>query len=423
MIRTGRMTMALCAGVLLSGAAAACGGQEPGLQADELAVLIDSLLPRIAEASGLEVRAPVRYAMQPRAEARAFIARQLEEEFGPGELEGMARAYKAFGLLPDTVDLDRLLLELYTEQVIGYYDPRTDRLYVVEGAERETAAPVVAHELVHALQDQLVPLDSLVARERGNDRQMAAQAAAEGQATLVMLALQAEQTMGRRLDPALLPDLAELLRPAAEAENAQFPVFNRAPRLIRETMLFPYVAGAAFLQALYRATDGDGPVVPFGDLLPHSTEQVMNPEARFLPRPDVPTEVWLERPAAGWRTVYENNLGQLEVSILLAEHLDDQAAAAAEGWDGDRYALLEGPGGGEALVWYSVWDDDAAADRFAAAYHRMLDRRPDRAGLARRSEAWGRPVVLVVEARAGVELGDVPVPAIERLQEVQNLDR
>lgn len=412
-----RIAIALCAGLLLSGLAAACGGQESGLQADELEVLIDSLLPRISEVSGLEVRRPVRYAMQPREEARAFIARQLEEEFGAGELEAMARAYRAFGLLPDTLDLERLLLDLYTEQVIGYYDPETDRLYVVEGAERETAAPVVAHELVHALQDQLVPLDSLVAPERGNDRQMAAQAAAEGQATLVMLALQAEQTTGRRLDPAQLPDLAGLLRPAMEAENEQFPVFARAPRLVRETMLFPYVAGAAFLQALYRAREGGAPVVPFGERLPRSTEQVMDPEARFLSGPDAPTEIRLEPPPAGWRTVYENTLGQLETSIFLAEHLGPQAAGAAEGWDGDRFALLEGPRGADVLVWYSVWDDDDAADRFAAAYRRALARRPTRAGQARREEIGGRPVVRVVEASAETELSSVPVPGIASLEE------
>jgi hypothetical protein len=419
----GRLVTGLLTGFMLGGGAAGCAGQStpPGLQPDELEILIDSLLPGISASSGLEVRRPVRYSMQSRREASAFIRRQLEEEFAPGELDGMERAYKAFGLLPDTLDLPALLLELYTEQVIGYYDPTTDRLYVVEGVRREDAAPVVAHELVHALQDQLVPLDSLVARERGNDRQMAAQAAAEGQATLVMLILQAEQTTGRRLDPAQLPELSSLLRPAVEAQNAQFPVFARSPRLLRETMLFPYVAGAAFVQALYRSRSGTDPVVPFGPRLPQSTEQVLSPEGRFVGGPDAPTDVRLGDPGAGWRTVYGNTLGQLELSILLAEHLDTQAAGASEGWDGDAYALLEGPGGAEALVWYTVWDDPESADRFAETYDRALESRPGRSGRVTRQEMGGRPLVRVIEASEGTTLAGVPIPAVASLREMPAL--
>ena len=415
------MAGASAAALLLGAIAAGCGGQEPRLGEDRLGMLIDSLLPRIAESSGLEVRRPVRYAVQSRADARAYVERELEEEFGEGELEGMTRAYRAFGLLPDTVDLRALLLDLYEEQVVGYYDPRADRLYVVDEVEAATAAPAVAHELVHALQDQLVSLDSLVGRERGNDRQMAAQAAAEGHATLVMLVMQAEETMGQRIDPGTLPDLSGLLGPATEAQNAQYPVFARAPRLIRETMLFPYVAGAGFVQELHRATVAARPVVPFGDDLPHSTEQVMNPRGRFLGERDAPTEIRLEPVAAGWSVVHENTLGQLEVSILLAEHLGTNAASAAEGWDGDRYVLIEGPDGREALVWYSVWDDAGAADRFAGAYARMLEARPGRAGGAEVLRIGDRFVVRVVETARGSAAGDIPVPAIVSMAEAPDL--
>lgn len=383
-------------------AVTACGAQEPHLDDAALRAMIDSMLPGIERASGLQARRSVRFAVQPTAEVRAFIEEQLEADLVPGEFEGMERAYRAFGLLPESLDLRAMLLDLYTEQVVGYYDPRTDQLYVVEGVRRDAAAPVVAHELVHALQDQHVDLESLIAPERGNDRQIAAQAAAEGQATLVMITLQAEETTGRPMDPGQLPDLAEMLRPAMEAENARFPVFRDAPRIIRETMLFPYLEGAAFVQALHRA--GMAPV-PFGDALPQSTEQVRNPGERFLRRRDEPTELRLDEPSSEWATIYENTLGQLEVSILLTEHLG-AAPAAAEGWDGDRFVLLEGPEG-EVLVWYSVWDDEAAADRFAESYRRVLTAR-GRTGTVTRQELDGRPIVRILEADAPVSAAAVP---------------
>src|SRR5688500_13437958 len=118
--------------------------------------------------------AVVRLRRQDRAAARAYVQSRLDEEMPPAEREGLRRAYVAFGVIPDTLDLDALLLDLYTEQVLGYYDPGSKTMFVVEGADAESMRPVLAHELVHALQDQHVNLDSLISGDRGNDRQTAA---------------------------------------------------------------------------------------------------------------------------------------------------------------------------------------------------------------------------------------------------------
>ncbi len=400
----------------------ACDAQDrTALDGRTLETLIDSLLPQIAEASGLAVRRPVAYTLQPRSKARAFLVAQLDEE--RAELEGMERAYKALGLLPDTLRLRPLMLDLLTEQVVGYYDPRTDRLYVVEGVPLATAGPVVAHELVHALQDQHTNLDSLVLPERGNDRRLAAQSAAEGQAMFVMLALQAAETSGRPIDPGALPDLGPMLRPALEAQNEQYPVFQRAPRLVRETLIFPYIGGAGFVQALHRAREGGQPPVPFGDLLPQSTEQVLDPEGAFLGSRDHPTELTLGPASNGWSVAYQNTLGQLEARILMTERAGQSAADAVAGWDGDRYTVLDGPAGAVALVWYSVWDDPAAADRFVRGYRRWATSAAGgRAqglgpGTAERLQVDGRSVVRVVETSRGTRPSAVGLPPLVSLTE------
>jgi hypothetical protein len=396
-------------------ATAACQRPDRPLDSDSLAAMIDSLLPPIARATGLEVREPVRYALQSPADARRYIEGQLDRQLG--EMRGMERAYQALGLLPDTLDLRAFLLDLYVEQVVGYYDPRTARLYVVEGITMRAAAPVVAHELVHALQDQHANLDSLVAPVRGNDRQMAAQAAAEGQATLVMIALQAAEEAGRPIEPGALPDLAPLLRPALEAEHETFPVFGTAPRLIRESLLFPYLHGAAFVQALYRYRPADDPVpVPFGPLLPTSTQQVMNPVDRFILARAEPLELRLAPPAAGWATAYENTLGKFELAVLLTEYLGEAAGAVATGWAGDRYVLLDGPDDRVALVWYVAWETGAAADRFATRYRQLMDRRPGWAVRVERADHHGRPVVLLVHAPTGTDPARVLAPPLDRME-------
>ncbi len=380
----------------------------------------DSLLPRLQLLAGLRAERPIRIGYRSRAQVRGYIVRQLERDLPPAELAGIQETYAALGLIPDTMDLRRLLVDVYTEQVGGYYDPETKTFYTVEGTPAGALRTVLAHELVHALQDQHVNLDSLVSRKRGNDRQTAAQAAVEGQATAVMFAVM----MGAS-DPARLPDLSAQLRPALETQNRQFPVFRRAPLVIREGMLFPYLQGASFVQALWRAhtprTGGapsGGWPAPLDSLLPQSTEQVMHPDSFLrLPR-DNPTELRLgPSPDPRWRTAYEDVLGELESGIVLRQHLGEAATRFADGWDGDRFRLLAGPGGARALVWYSVWDTPAAADAFAGAYRRTLPLRPTRHALVERLTMGGRPVVRVVDAPASVPLEGVPVPALEALED------
>jgi len=400
---------------LLGLATGACRGQER--EDERLQAVVESLVPQLERLAGLEARAPIAVTRQGREEMRAYVVRKLEEELPEEELRGIEATYEALGLLPDTLDLRALMLDLYTEQVVGYYDPESDRLYLIEGVGADALRSVLVHELVHALQDQHMDLDSLVAREHGNDRQTAAQAAIEGHATLVMFALLAEERTGAPVDPGLLPDLGAQLRPALEGQNERFPVFRTAPRIIREALLFPYLQGASFVQALWRASpDGEKRPAPLGENLPASTEQVMWPEARFLEERDPPTELRLgPTPAAAggaWRTVHENTLGALETSIFLTQHLGAGADTVAFGWDGDRFRLIEAPGGERALVWYSVWDGPAEADRFADAYRRIAAVRQGRAVRIERLEVEGRPVVLVVDADRGVAPEGVPLPPL-----------
>ncbi|HUH13919.1 MAG TPA: DUF6782 family putative metallopeptidase, partial [Longimicrobiales bacterium] len=282
---------ARAAALLVLTGAAACGGEAQQTDA-QLQAAVDSLVPLLESLSGLEQRGPIHFARRSRAQLRAFVEEQLAEKLPPEELAGVEATYRAFGLLPDTLDLRALLLELYTEQVVGYYDPARDTLYLVDDVPAADLLDVLAHELVHALQDQHADLDALIDRSRGNDRQTAAQAAIEGHATLVMFALQAAALTGGPVDMAALPNLAAELRPALEGHNERFPVFRDAPRIVRETLLFPYLGGAGFVQELWRAAAPDRPA-PLGEHLPLSTEQVLHPRARFLQERDEPTEIVL----------------------------------------------------------------------------------------------------------------------------------
>jgi hypothetical protein len=384
-------------------------GRDRAPDDDEIRAMVDSMLPPLARLAALPALEPVVLERQSVDQVRAYVESKLEEEMPPAELEGIRITYTMLGLLPDTLRLRDLLLDLYTEQIAGYYDASTRRLYVVEGVPTAAVRTVVAHELVHALQDQHANLDSLIAKGRGNDRQTAAQAAIEGHATLVMFALLAEEIAGRPIDPASLPDPVEQLA-GGFAGAAQFPVFERAPAIVRETLVFPYSAGASFVHAIWSADGGGAHTAPLGEALPQSTEQVMNPLTRFRGQRDVPTELRFDS-ARSWQVAYENTLGAFEVQLFLDEHLG-RGSTSALGWDGDRFRLLETPTGSRALEWVVIWDDSASADRFRHDVERIRNDGylGDRV-LVEAIPVEGRPAVRIVVAR-DVDPSTLPVPAV-----------
>src|SRR5687768_12644676 len=137
---------------------------------------VEMAVPQIEQATGLKFRTPPKMETRSRAQVREFLLNKFNETTPAEQLRGEEAAYKLFGLIPDSLDLRRFLLELLTEQIVGYYDPATKTLYVVEGAPDELIGITITHELVHALQDQYVNLDSIQKATGNSDRQAAAQA-------------------------------------------------------------------------------------------------------------------------------------------------------------------------------------------------------------------------------------------------------
>jgi hypothetical protein len=115
---------------------AGCRGTPPARPGDgDLARLVDSLRPVVERVVGLRFTGPTRSDLKSRDEVRAFLIRRLELDFPRAREEGVAAVYRLLGLIPDTLDLRALLLDLYTKQVAGFYDPEASTLYGVEGAD------------------------------------------------------------------------------------------------------------------------------------------------------------------------------------------------------------------------------------------------------------------------------------------------
>jgi hypothetical protein len=403
---------------------ASCQAERPagtGPYAKEVAAAI----PAIEKSVGLKFKSPPKVESKSRDEVRAFLEKKFDEETPALELAGAEQSYKLFGVIPDTMDLRKFMLRLLTEQVAGYYDPETKVLYVVGTAGTgpgavtpEMITVTINHELIHALQDQYFPLDSLEKEHGDNDRASAVQAVIEGEAVYEQMSVM----LGGSTVAMALPGGWDRVRQMIRDSQGTMPVFATAPMFIQETMLFPYLSGAEFVRHFKDKRPGQLPFRP----APTSTKQVMYPD-RFLDSLDVPTRVALPKPESG-SVVYENDLGAFETRLYLYQHLGDAGVAArgAAGWEGDRYEVVK-TSEGAGISWLTVWDSAIDAAQFRDLMEQTIETRFKTAhgaggtGATRKFVGKGRSLELsavAVQGKPAVLFTDVPAGATTHLVDV-----
>ncbi len=372
-----------------------CRGRAQAVQGTaDLRDMVRRMMPAVAQSTGLPFKREPLVLRRSRDQVRDYLIHKFDEDLPPADLAGLESALRLFGMIPESLDLRATMIDLLAEQVAGYYDPDSNALYIPSDIGTSQLRIVVSHELVHALQDQYVRLDSIITQRHQNDRRSAAQAILEGQATVAQIPV---------LMPEQNPDTFPLgwfwqQRAVMARQQEQMKEFSKAPLWLREGLVFPYLGGADFIVWFKHKYFGRSVL----SAMPRSTEQILHPE-RYDAK-DEPTDVTFAGPAAD-AVQYEDGLGEFETRLLFQQHLGDEAESArlAAGWDGDQYQVLGR--NADALVWCSVWDDAAAASRFAGGLQRAWAKRRSSEGKDRRSEikqltVAGRPVVRLVDAPA-----------------------
>jgi len=393
---------------LISGIA--CQAEKKPTYEGPYAAQVTEAVPMIEKAVGLKFKSSPKLETRSKAQVREFIARQFTEPKALSDLAGEEKAYKRLGMIPDTLKLQPFIMSLLEEQIVGYYDPKTKVLYIVEGSAKDAVGVTVPHELVHALQDQYVSLDSIQKIEGSNDRRTAAQAVFEGQAVYEQISVM----LGGANVAINLPGGWDRVRELIRDSQASMPIFAGAPMVIQETLIFPYLSGAEFVRNYKERKPG---AVLYEDM-PASTEQILHP-ASFFGNRDTPTTIVLGTPANATE-IYQNTLGEFETRLFLFEHLKDQneAVRGATGWDGDRYVVVNTPQG-EGLVFFTVWDSSVDAGEFYDIAGQGIEKRFNTKGVTAAdklsktyaangrllklttSEIGGRPVVIYVDLPAG----------------------
>jgi hypothetical protein len=367
---------------------------------------------------GLRFLRPVERAVQDQAALRTFVRAEIAREMGPEKNALFSRGVEQLGFTTGPVNLAKLFEDVQVAQVAAYYDPRQNKFFVIEGnAGPGLTDVVVAHELMHALQDQHFDLTAFGGGDKpqteppfgdagglSDDQKIARQFVSEGEATFMMMAFGAADREGGqvRVSPAKLGLLRAGLSMIAGLEPGQMgalmggdaedpdtkeaqlamKALDDAPPFISYSLTEPYTKGGLMVAEVFSAGGWPAVAALYGDP-PDSTEQVLHPKEKLIAQRDPPTRIDLPDegvPAVvrGAKLVMRDVLGELLWRAYFAtwKHRDPREPAAD--WGGDRYWIWSVGKNPVALIATS-WDSEAAAARFSVAYAATLDARFPRA--------------------------------------------
>ncbi len=332
---------------------------------------MDRIQEQVASIRSLTLPPIINRALLTVDQLRQQVESDFFKDYNQQEVEDDVRVLTAFGLLEPDYDLYSLYLDLYTEQIAGYYDLETDEMFVVldkgfSGPQRST----YAHEFTHALQDYNHDVREGMNYnedycETDSEYCAAIQALIEGDASLTeqsWLYLYGTDQDRREIDEYY--------------QNNDLSVFDTAPAFLQEDFIFPYRQGVDFVLALFEEGGFSRIDEAYGDP-PVSTEQILHPERYPNDRP-IPVDLPDLTNTLGreLRELDRGVMGEWYTYLILARGIqqttripDDQAALAAEGWGGDAYAVYWDEAVGEPVVILStVWDSEGESREFYDAF-------------------------------------------------------
>ena len=369
----------LVAVILAAFAPSGCG--EPVIRRGHVdqqkATSIEAAVARIRE---LNFTRPVPVVVNTPDQAQRAIIAQISRDHSDEDLRIGAESGVMTGLYPPKIDLKRQTVDLLRDEVIGFYNPDTKQMVMVQRPQNETSQDgrradrdlsemVLAHELTHALQDQHFAIEQLLKRVKDNDDQtLALKCVAEGDATLTGFGY-----IAGGLRPGKVQFLVNQLGVLPSKSPAQE---HHVALAVVAPMLFEYSGGSRFVAEAWRR-GGWSAVDQLYRRPPRSSQQIMQPDLYF-DHPTPPLHIDLagyEPVLPGWKKVDDDTYGELLLKLIFQQHLPPNAQAfnILPRWAGDRLITLK-KGAHLTLLWVIAFHDHASAEEFAAVYSQILDR-------------------------------------------------
>ncbi|HEV8533183.1 MAG TPA: ImmA/IrrE family metallo-endopeptidase [Methylomirabilota bacterium] len=324
--------------------------------------------------------------LRSREDNRRFMEQEMNRRYSPARIEAERKTLVAWGLIPADYDLRTLFLDLMQEQISAYYDPRAKVMVVGDWLPPEQQRAALIHELVHALQDREIALEGFISPDPGRgDQLLARQALIEGEAVALTIDFLLK---AQNMDITMLPDLSNTQ--GLIATSAGGPMIAKAPKFLRDLLLFPYLEGVGFAYQLRKTHPWSAMSALYRDP-PRSTAQIMDPAKRIGSLREDPVAVNLPDLAGllpGGTLVSEDEVGEFGLGAVIALHLGEiEGRRAAVGWRGDRFQVWEDAGGHFLIACLVVMRDEQMAATLAGHLRDFVARRHP--GLAAKMRAGG----------------------------------
>lgn len=331
------------------GAGASDGGDggATAISSREASRKVARTLTRVSKIRGLVAKREVPAVVLERGALVASVKDKAQRELPPATIERDGLVLQLLGVAPLGFDYLGATMDLLEEQLEGFYEPKNGTMYLAGDLEGDAAKATLAHELVHALQDQTYDLRPHSQHQPGaGDRQLAAACLAEGDATSLMidyLMVDRPDEPGQRTALDLPEAMVEgILHAGADASSKAKSV----PQVLRRSLVSPYAEGIAFVHAL-RREGGWARVDDAWKRKPDTTEQILHPEK--WAKNERPLEVPAPSAAtlgAGFTKADEDTYGELGLLLLVGEWAGPRRARTlVAGWGGDRSATYTADGG------------------------------------------------------------------------------
>jgi hypothetical protein len=311
--------------------------------------LIARTLKRVSRARGLAATRPVPGVVLSRADLIAKVKEHVAREVPLEAIHNEGIELKLLGFIPASLDYEGAEFALLEEQLAGYYEPSDGTMYLAADLDDADADATLAHELVHALQDQHWNLaESSKYRPGDGDRSETMSALAEGDATSAMF-----DVMLAKMDK-LAPDLPDDLFSQQLRAGMNTGKVAASPKYMRASLVAPYQYGTLFVHAL-RRRGGWAQVNRAWETPPSTTEQILH-LAKYDAHEAAITLNALPLPTSDWKVDDEDSEGELGLRLAFEEWMPDDAAALfATGWGGDK-SILASHGPEHAVAWKVRYD-------------------------------------------------------------------
>ena len=366
----------------------------------------DAIAKDVAIIRGLPLKSPLKKDVQNREQLREALISRIAKEYTDEEIVNEGRLYERLGLFPPGLDYKKLILDLLTAQIAGFYDQDIKELYIMSGLPEALQRPTMAHEIFHALQDQhfdILEMQAAFSPKENSDFQIARSALIEGDATVLMIdfTLREEKQLpqGDVESIAQMPMIAgtasamtienltsiqDLLGSSGESAASSM---EDVPPSLQESLIFPYIGGLRFVLLAYQKLGSWEKVDEIYRMAPVSTEQIIPPERYFAK--DMPVLIDFDPASAlgsEWSEIYRNVVGEFQMHLTLKQHLrllkkpgaplpGVNLPEAVEGWGGDKIFAFENKDKKVLIAHMSNWDSVEDAEQYYKAINGALSRR------------------------------------------------